>query len=44
MAIMGTSIEQNLEQKIRNFGNPVDMLRNAEVGAYQFPFASEYSN
>ena len=41
---MGTAAKQSLEQNIQKFGNPVDMLRNAQVGAYQFPFASEYSN
>lgn len=35
---------QSLEDKIRATGNPVDMLRNAPVGPYQFPIKSEFSN
>lgn len=33
-----------LEQKLRNWKNPVDMLRNAQVGPYVFPIAQEFSN
>jgi glycine cleavage system aminomethyltransferase T len=33
-----------LEDKIKSIGNPVDMLRNAQVGPYVFPVASEFSN
>ena len=35
---------KSLEDKIRATGNPVDMLRNAPVGPYQFPIKSEFSN
>lgn len=35
---------RNLEQKIREIGNPVDMLRNAPSGPYEFPIKSEFSN
>ncbi len=34
----------NLEDKIRAAGNPVDMLRNAPIGPYQFPIKAEFSN
>ena len=34
----------SLEQKIRQFGNPVDMLRNSQAGPYVFPIAGEFSN
>jgi glycine cleavage system aminomethyltransferase T len=34
----------NLEQKLQEYPNPVDMLRHAQVGGYQFPFAPEYTN
>ena len=34
----------NLEDKIRAAGNPVDMLRNAPAGPYQFPIKAEFSN
>lgn len=33
-----------LEDKIRAAGNPVDMLRNAPAGPYQFPIKAEFSN
>ena len=36
--------DSSLEQKIRQWGNPVDMLRNAPVGPYPFPIPSEFSN
>jgi glycine cleavage system aminomethyltransferase T len=35
---------KSLEDKIREHGNPVEMLRNAEAGPYQFPIKSEFSN
>jgi glycine cleavage system aminomethyltransferase T len=35
---------RSLEDKIRAAGNPVDMLRNAPAGPYQFPIRSEFSN
>ena len=34
----------SLEEKIQGEGNPVEMLRNAQVGPYIFPIPSEYSN
>lgn len=35
---------QSLEQKIKDAGNPVTMLRNSQAGAYVFPIAPEFSN
>lgn len=35
---------QSLEQKIKEAGNPVTMLRNSQAGAYVFPIAPEFSN
>ena len=37
-------IYNSLEDKIRGIGNPVDMLRNANAGPYQFPIKSEFTN
>lgn len=34
----------SLEEKINQIGNPVEMLRNSQVGPYVFPVQSEYSN
>jgi len=34
----------NLEEKLQAAGNAVDMLRNAQVGGYAFPFPGEYTN
>lgn len=34
----------SLEDKIQHCGNPVDMLRNAQVGPYVFPIKSEFTN
>ncbi len=34
----------NLQAKIDALGNPVDMLRNAPSGPYQFPIKAEFSN
>ncbi|MEM1018921.1 MAG: aminomethyl transferase family protein [Pseudomonadota bacterium] len=36
--------QQSLQDKIDTIGNPVDMLRNAPQGPYQFPIKSEFSN
>lgn len=33
-----------LEEKIKAAGNPVDMLRNAQAGPYQFPIKGEFTN
>ena len=41
---MSTVTKQTLEQKIQSAGNPVDMLRNSQVGPYVFPISSEFSN
>ena len=35
---------KSLEDKIREIGNPVDMLRNAQLGPYVFPIRSEFTN
>ena len=35
---------QNLETKLQSFTSPVDMLRNAQTGSYDFPFPAQYSN
>lgn len=35
---------QSLQDKLDKIGNPVDMLRNAPQGPYQFPIKSEFSN
>jgi vanillate/3-O-methylgallate O-demethylase len=34
----------SLEDKLRGFKNPVEMLRNAPLGPYQFPIKSEFTN
>jgi vanillate/3-O-methylgallate O-demethylase len=28
---------KNLEEKLKASGNPVDMLRNSQIGAYVYP-------
>lgn len=35
---------ETLEDKINRFRNPVEMLRNAQLGPYQFPIKSEFTN
>jgi vanillate/3-O-methylgallate O-demethylase len=36
---------KNLEEKLKASGNPVDMLRNSQIGAYVYPVvAPEFSN
>ena len=35
---------KSLEDKVREIGNPVDMLRNAQLGPYVFPIRSEFTN
>lgn len=35
---------KTLEDKIQSIGNPVEMLRNAQAGPYQFPIKSEFTN
>jgi glycine cleavage system aminomethyltransferase T len=34
----------SLEDKIQEYGSPVNMLRNAKAGPYQFPVKSEFTN
>lgn len=35
---------RTLEDKINEIGNPVEMLRNAQTGPYQFPIQPEFTN
>ena len=36
---------RNLEEVLKAAGNPVDMLRNSQIGAYVYPVVpSEFSN
>ena len=35
---------RSLEDKLKGYSNPVDMLRRAEGGPYQFPIKAEFSN
>lgn len=35
---------KSLEERIKEVGNPVDMLRNSQAGPYVFPIAGEFSN
>ncbi len=35
---------QSLQQKIDHFGDPLRMLRNSQVGPYEFPIPAEFSN
>ena len=35
---------KSLEDKLKTWANPVEMLRNAEVGGYVFPIKPEFSN
>jgi glycine cleavage system aminomethyltransferase T len=41
---MTTSSARSLEDKLKDWKNPVEMLRNSLVGPYVFPIASEFSN
>lgn len=41
---MSHADQKTLEQKIQEWKNPVEMLRNSLVGPYIFPIASEFSN
>ncbi len=36
--------QTSLEQKLGDYPNPVDMLRNAPAGPYEFPIKSEFTN
>tara|TARA_B100000029_G_scaffold424642_1_gene432580 strand:- start:672 stop:2063 length:1392 start_codon:yes stop_codon:yes gene_type:complete len=42
--IMKKLSDFSLEAKIETVGNPLDMLRNASLGPYQFPIQSEFTN
>ena len=35
---------KSLEDKLQEIGDPVDMLRNAQLGPYVFPIQSEFTN
>ena len=35
---------ESLEDKIRRIGNPVEMLRNAQLGPFEFPIKAEFTN
>jgi vanillate/3-O-methylgallate O-demethylase len=35
---------KSLEEKLQNYSGPLEMLREAQVPGYQFPFASEFTN
>ncbi len=37
-------MEESLEQKLKGWANPVEMMRNAQTGPYIFPIAPEFSN
>lgn len=41
---MNTQKTTSLEAKLQQYSSPVEMLRNAPVGGYQFPDKPEYSN
>ncbi|MCF7689587.1 MAG: hypothetical protein K9N01_14955 [Cephaloticoccus sp.] len=41
---MSTPNPTSLEAKLQQYSSPVEMLRNAPVGGYQFPDKPEYSN
>lgn len=34
----------NLEEKLQQYESPVEMLRHAQTGGYDFPFAPQYTN
>src|SRR5688572_419715 len=36
--------KNSLEDKLQQHKNPVEMLRNAPTGGYEFPFAPQYTN
>lgn len=39
-----TMTKASLQAKIDRYGSPLDMLRNSQTGAYQFPIPAEFSN
>lgn len=41
---MSSTQPTSLEAKLSQYPSPVEMLRHAQVGGYQFPFPGEYTN
>ena len=41
---MSTQAPTSLEAKLQQYPSAVEMLRNAPVGGYQFPFTPEFTN
>lgn len=41
---MTTKAPISLEAKLQQYPSPVDMLRHAQTGGYEFPFPAQYSN
>ncbi len=41
---MMPGITESLEQKLKSWKNPVEMLRHAQTGPYIFPISPEFSN
>lgn len=41
---MHKTLPQNLEDKLKQHPSPVAMLRHAQTGGYEFPFAPQYTN
>jgi glycine cleavage system aminomethyltransferase T len=41
---MSTENFPNLEAKLQTYPSPVEMLRHAQVGGYDFPFPPQYTN
>ncbi len=38
------SSDKTLETKLQEYNSPVEMLRHAQVGGYDFPFPAQYTN
>lgn len=41
---MNPDNNQSLEAKLQKYSSPVEMLRHAQVGGYDFPFPAQYTN
>lgn len=41
---MNTPAYKNLEEKLAAHSSPVEMLRHAQTGGYEFPFPGQYTN
>lgn len=41
---MNTQNNTSLEAKLQKYSSPVEMLRHAQVGGYDFPFPGQYTN